>query len=367
MRAARPGVSWLAALCLWSLAGAAPLRAQPRGPEEPFAWERLKSLWRGRIEATRGRGQAPLIDLESTYNDLTIDPQAFARRMDADGVTLSAMSPELFGEEISRYARVWPASVHRLVEAVPDHFIPVPNADLERVLRWSAQDPQKYLDDLFANILRDRYPMMGEFMVASYPSNDEYADFVSSSSVAAAAPEIHGFPIEGPLAERIFGFSQEHGIPFQIHYEVEDARLAPLERMLAKYPGAQVIWCHVGRVRRQERTRTYGPAYVRRLIQKYPNLYFDLSGNAPRVSYPGSPEFASRLWAPDRKHLEKDWARLIVDFPWRFLAGLDLGGDRMTLKGHVAGMRRLLDELPPQTREIVAYRAAWKLLFKEDL
>ena len=57
---------------------------------------------------------------------------------------------------------------------------------------------------------------------------------------------------------------------------------------------------------------------------------------------------------------------LSVDL-WRFLAALDLGGDRMDRLGeHMDVLRRFLDGLPPGAREITAYRAAWRLLFNED-
>jgi len=54
--------------------------------------------------------------------------------------------------------------------------------------------------------------------------------------------------------------------------------------------------------------------------------------------------------------------------PWRFLAALDLGGDRMDdLPKPVGTTRLFMDGLSPEAREIVGYRAAWKVLFEEDL
>lgn len=45
----------------------------------------------------------------------------------------------------------------------------------------------------------------------------------------------------------IFQLSQECGIPFLIHHEAEDGLLPELEAMLQEFPGAKVVWCHVGR------------------------------------------------------------------------------------------------------------------------
>ena len=57
---------------------------------------------------------------------------------------------------------------------------------------------------------------------------------------------------------------------------------------------------------------------------------------------------------------------MISDFPWRFLAALDIGGDRLNkVEEWSRNLRQFLEALPPDTREIVAYKAAWKLLFNE--
>jgi hypothetical protein len=53
-------------------------------------------------------------------------------------------------------------------------------------------------------------------------------------------------PIDGPTGHRLFRMSERTGLPFQIHYEVEDELLAPLEQMLGQYPKAKVIWWHTG-------------------------------------------------------------------------------------------------------------------------
>ena len=107
---------------------------------------------------------------------------------------------------------------------------------------------------------------------------------------------------------------------------------------------------------------------MRRLIETYPNLYFDLAFGGPDSRYPGSNEYQARIWDRKTRGIRKEWVQLIVDHPWRFLAALDLGGDRMDrLTDRTREMRRFLDELPGETREIVAYKAGWKLLFDEKI
>lgn len=65
--------------------------------------------------------------------------------------------------------------------------------------------------------------------------------------------------------------------------------------------------------------------------------------------------------------VKREWVEMVGQNPWRFLAALDLGGDRQDeLAKHVKNLRSFLDYLPEPAREIVAWKAAWKLLFGEE-
>lgn len=328
---------------------------------KPFDWSALKKIWRARIEAVRRSGQAPLLDVESCYRDLTLDPDPFARAMDAYGVALIAMSPELDHRDREDGYRSWSDSVHRLVATRPEHFIPVPTADLQTVRDWGG-DPYAFLEKLFAQALRDGYPMLGEFSFGEYPSPLRIA-----SGVEDPPGTLIGVPVDGPVAERIFAFSQEHGVAFQMHLEIEDVLLDGLERMLDRYPKATVVWCHVGRVRDPSKTRRYGPEYLRGLLQRHPNLYFDLAATEFYQYYPPTDEFCSTLWDQATHRLKPEWERLIADYPWHFLMAFDLGANRTSYLYSPARQGRvLLGALPPEVRDIVGYKAAWKLLFHED-
>jgi len=156
---------------------------------------------------------------------------------------------------------------------------------------------------------------------------------------------------------------REAGLPFQLHYEVEDRLLPPLERMLDKYPKAKVIWCHVGQVRYIERASSYSPAYVEGLIKRFPNLWFDTAfGDAISV-YPLSDQRQARVWGTFGA-LGDDWKDLLVAYPDRFLSALDLGGDRIEqIADYDRKHRDFLRRLPQETQHQIAYRTAWSLLF----
>lgn len=140
-----------------------------------------------------------------------------------------------------------------------------------------------------------------------------------------------------------------------------------LEKMLAQYPHAKVIWCHLGQVRYSTRASQYTPEYVRSLIEKYPNLYFDLAFRDASSVYPGSGEHHATVWQSSGT-VHRAWLQLIVDHPYRFLAALDIGGDRTDhVTRNATTLRSFMNNLPHETQEVVAYKAAWKLLFDEEI
>jgi len=167
-------------------------------------------------------------------------------------------------------------------------------------------------------------------------------------------------PIDSEAGHKLFEFSERSGISFQIHYEIEDNLLQPLESMLATYPKAKVIWCHLAQVRYSSKAKSYGSDYIRKMIEKYPNIYFDPAfGDADSV-YPGSNENHARVWG-DSGRVKQAWVDLITDYPYRFVAALDIGGDRVDhVSRNTRKRRNLINILPKKTQEIVAYKAAFK-------
>jgi len=325
--------------------------------EVPFKIDELKDNWRERIETIRKAGKLPIIDIESSYKTKAFKPKRFAKEMDKYGVALIAFSPQIGKKKYKKKGKVWISHVRKLIFVDPWRYIPVTTAG--GAPAWT-QSPEEFLEAQIDNAGEDEYPLMGEFEFRHYPSPRQYKRGAMHRDVT--------IPINGELGNRLFAFSQETRIPFQLHYEIEDPLLPSLEEMLTKYPGAIVIWAHLAQIRYQKRSTVYGPAYVRKLIKTYPNLYFDTAFGHASSTYPGSGEYQARIWDREKGGIKSEWKQLISDYPWRFLAAFDLGGDRMNqLPNRVRKVRRFLDTLPPQAREIVAYKAAWKLLFNEEL
>lgn len=316
----------------------------------PFDIAALKANWRKRVEAIRATGVLPIIDIESSFNSGRLNIRRLAQSMDESGVALIAYSHDPVDKQ-------WSDAAAQLVHVDPRRFIPTTNGGNEPA--WT-QAPDQFLSETKAHALNDRYPFMGEFEFRHYPSPRQYRRGEMHRDV--------NIPINGKLGHDLFAFAENTGIPFQIHYEIEDALLPALEEVLRQYPRAKVIWCHLAQIRYSNRSTIYGPGYVRKLLVAYPSLYFDVAFGGPDSVYPGSGERHARVWDHARGGVQRDWIQLISEYPWRFLAALDLGGDRQdALPEYTRNLRMFLGHLPEGVREIVAYKAAWKLLFNEDL
>jgi hypothetical protein len=315
----------------------------------PFDLATLRRNWKLRIEAMRAAGVVPLIDIESNLAE-DLDIQDFARQMDSEGVALIAFSGVPRG-------RGWSDAARYAVAADPWRYIPAGDGGLPP--DWK-RDPVSFAKISREHVTNDGYPLMGEYEFRHYPSPDQIQ--------RGNRERDEDLPIDGAAGHELFRFSAESGISFQIHQEIEDQYLVPLEKMLAQYPKAKVIWCHLAQMRYQGRNTVYGPDYVRQLIERHPNLYFDLFSGPPDHVYPASGEYPGRYWDRSTGRLKPEWAKLIADHPWRFMVALDLNPFIMkSFSRKVAMQRAVLDSLPVSVREIVAYKAAWKLLFNEEL
>jgi hypothetical protein len=122
-----------------------------------------------------------------------------------------------------------------------------------------------------------------------------------------------------------------------------------LERAAHSAPDTRFIWAHAGHG---------GPDVARRLLNRHPNLYADLSARSPWLG-PGTV-----LTRPDGS-LDPTWAALLRDFADRFLIGLDLFVPAHYEVGYARQMvgyyRGLLGQLEPDVAALVASGNAARL------
>lgn len=336
---------------IFPLMAGLPGAAWPQTPTDPA---RLKAGYAVRMKKILAAGELPYIDIESSCNSTRVDIDAIAAAMDKLNIGLMALSADIGKGQFEKGVRYDDLS-ERLLAGYPDRFIPVGNGGQPPAL---TETPEQFLDAQEAATRSAQLMLFGEFEFRHYPSPRQVKRGELDRDVSV--------PIDGPVGHRVFSLSARTGLPFQIHYEVEDDLLAPLERMLQQYPQAKVIWCHFAQIRYIERASKCTPAYVDALLRRFSNLYFDTAFGDSSSFYPLSNQRHARVWADDGS-LRPDWLEVIVAHPHRFLSALDLGGDRLQrMAEYDMNHRNFLKRLPVEARHQVAYRSAWSLLFGEE-
>jgi hypothetical protein len=324
-----------------------------RAQEQPD-FQQLKAGYAQRLKKMLGSSTLPYIDIESSCNPARVDISAIAQAMDRLNIGLMALSSDIGRNQFDKGIRFDNFS-HKLLSNHADRFIPVGNGGQPPALTEAAPE---FLDAQAAAAQQKKILLFGEYEFRHYPSPRQVKRGDAERDVDV--------PIDSPTGHKLFGISERTGLAFQIHCEIEDAYLPPLEKMLAQYPKARVIWCHLAQVRYIERNTRYNAGYVDTLIKRFPNLYFDTAFADERSVYPLSGQRHARIWASDGD-ISREWRDLIVAHPRRFLSALDLGQDRMErIAEHDRRHRQFLSRLPLETRHHVAYRSAWSLLFGEE-
>ena len=302
----------------------------------------LFRVFEQRIKNVESSGQMPIIDVEF-HCGKKIDLKELTVKMDANHVALTWLGPtEGLGDEYSVQAN----------QQFPEYFVPtIIHGDGRR---WHGKDPG-LLDVLADDAHTGRYFAMGEFEARHYVSDTNNRN-------------VH-LPLTSPSFQRIFQLSQETGLPFLIHHEAEDALLPEMESMLQQYPGAKVIWCHVGRNRNYATwSRWLGTKTVRDFLEKYPNLYFDLVQSPPNSSPFGYRQCIMYDINGNTVALNREWKKLFMDFPDRFVISSDVNGGRWEQYDDVFNRLRaiVLQDLPREVAEKIAYKNACKLMNGEE-
>ncbi|MEC9368250.1 MAG: amidohydrolase family protein [Pseudomonadota bacterium] len=319
-------------------------RAAAAGPR--LASDAAMAAWRGRLESILAGKQLPIIDLQATYVSDRTDAAAHMKLMDREGVAQTAFAPAKAPDGSPSL------ELHR---RHPAYFIPTTSSG--EFPRWW-KGPEKFVGVTARDLQSGNYVFMGEHEFRHYPSPEQAAEGRKDRDITV--------DITGPAGQALFALSAKTGVAFQIHYEIEDTLLPPLESMLERFPQAKVIWCHLGQVRYPQRARKNGPAYVAGLIRRFPGLHFDLA--VPKASHVYKPSGvrASTLFLASGE-LDPNWRAVIEESPQRFLSSSDYRPDVASKYSEtIARQRQILAALSEEARALVAYRNAWRLVTGTD-
>jgi len=306
----------------------------------------MMGAWRRRIQSILDKQRLPIIDMEATYVDNKTHIKRIIRWMDKLDIAQIAFAPAFSPDGEPSLD---------LYKKYPEYFIPTTSSG--EFPRWW-KDPISFLDVVRSDLKTGNYFLMGEHEFRHYPSPEQVkaGKFFRDITI----------PLDGPAGHALFKLSEETGVAFQIHYEIEDELLPVLEQMLTRYPKAKVIWCHLAMIRYPDRAKTYTPDYVSSLIERFPGLHWDLAVPKPDHVYEVSGARDATLYHSNG-HLDERWQAVLEKYPDRFVAASDYRPpveDRYTQAMH-RQRDLILAELSEPARHKIAYRNAWQLVTGE--
>lgn len=357
------------AIVLFLLAVPPAARAEP--PVAPtLSRAELEARWETRIRTLLAQGKLPKIDMEtSLQEDHVADyvPGVFDT-MDDVAIALTAADGYQREKDGSSGYR-WSTYILDLVNRYPDRFAPTANGGTNPSWLQQKSGDGQFIDRMEEEIRSGAYAHMGEFDFRHYMSGHQCKGGRTDRDNTIA--------MDSPNGRRVFALSAETGVPFSAHLEPEDAALDGLEAMLAAYPKAKVIVAHFTQIRHPEIQKRFTPAYVRGLLDRHPNLHFDLAIGHPNRAYKcagpnndGVLKGDAAIWeggaGTQTDTVKAEWRAILTDYSGRFVFATDYGGGRPPLPGYlrdkVANFERIVRDLPDAAKHDIAYRTAWKLL-----
>jgi hypothetical protein len=156
--------------------------------------------------------------------------------------------------------------------------------------------------------------------------------------------ELHLFSPQrrNPVFLAIARLAARHRLPLLLHTDP-----AVIDSLFERLPEVQVIWAHAG-------AYPY-PPLLADYLARYPNLHIDLSVRDQRI-------------APDG-NLDSAWEDLFLEYPERFLVGVDTYRSERWHRYPEASarIRQWLAELPPALEQALAWGNAQRLFGESGL
>jgi len=164
-----------------------------------------------------------------------------------------------------------------------------------------------------------------------------------SHTMPAFRRKAHG---DASSVRRLYTLVAEHGAVLVVHMHPDADTLAQFEPLMAADRRARVMWSQCG--------TDATASQLRRMLDRHPNLFCELSWRYPPIT---TPDLKSR-YIFDATGPTEEWRTLIEDHPDRFMIGND-GETPDQYDAAIAMVRKgLLPYLKPETARMVAYKNA---------
>jgi len=180
------------------------------------------------------------------------------------------------------------------------------------------------------------------------------------------APEGAHNPADDPLMLKLYDLAAQYSVPVNVHVDFKYSD--ELERALEHNRKATIIWAHCGATGTAAGIVHAAPPLIRRMMDKHPNLFADLSLSNPYTLGERAPTQEELFTNPDGS-IKQEWKDLFEDYSDRFMWGLDMVISsegyyekvELTVKA-TNYYRSLLGQLSPEAAENIAYKTIERIL-----
>ena len=173
-------------------------------------------------------------------------------------------------------------------------------------------------------------------------------------------------PADDPLLLKLYDLAAKYSVPVNVHVDFKYSD--ELERALEHNRKATIIWAHCGATGTAAGIVNAAPSLIRRMMDKHPNLFADLSLSNPYTLGEDAPAQEELFTNPDGS-IKQEWKDLFEDYSDRFMWGLDMV---ISTEGYYEKVeltvkatnyyRSLLGQLSPEAAENIAYKNIERIL-----
>lgn len=161
--------------------------------------------------------------------------------------------------------------------------------------------------------------------------------------------------IDSPPIEAMFAIADKYQGFIQIHSEDDPDSIEELKLLASKYSNTSIILSHC--------LFTSDVSIARNLLANSNNVYCEMSARSKsHFANPDSERAKQRIIYTENS-LKPEWAKLIEDFPTRFMVGTDTYNQWINFEKNIEEIRGgLLSGLKPSTIDLVAYKNAVRVM-----